>query len=113
MLLDGSRIEHISLVDKILSEKTNQKAPISSRFGSVMSKLYPLVSLALGIWSTIANGVAFVPVRGTVNGLSLLLIADEEHTKTTDFLKQLDRISFQALRVAEVKKGVVDINDLS
>lgn len=102
-----------SLVDKILSEQRNQKASISSRFGSVMSKLYPLLSLTLGIGSAIAEGASFLPVKGAVNGLSLLLlIAGQEHTKTTDFLKQLDRISFQALRVAEVKKARVDINDL-
>ena len=101
-----------SLVAKILRERTSQKASISSRFAPVMGRLYPLVSLALGIGSTIAEGIAFVPVKGAVNALSLLLIADQEHTKATDFLKQLDRIALQALRVAEVNKVGVEINNL-
>lgn len=102
-----------SLVAKILRERTSQKASISSRFAPVMGRLCPLVSLALGIGSSIAEGIAFVPVKGAVNALSLLLlIADQEHTKATDFLKQLDRIALQALRVAEVNKVGVEINNL-
>ncbi|KAJ9132244.1 Tetratricopeptide-like helical [Pleurostoma richardsiae] len=102
-----------SLIDEFLAQNQDKKSSVSIRFGSVISKVYPLLSLVLGIGSTVAEGATFVPVKGTVNGLSLLLaIADQEHTKTTDFLKQLDRLGFQALRVAELKKAGVEMNDI-
>ena len=121
-----------ALVDGLLDERKNKKATVSSRFGSAMGKVYPLLSLTLGTTSAIAEGTTFVPVKGAVNALSLLLavgltlnpfvlghiklmddqIADQEHTKSTDFLKQLDRLSYQSLRVAALRKSGVEMNDI-
>ncbi|KAK3391181.1 hypothetical protein B0H63DRAFT_508378 [Podospora didyma] len=102
-----------AFVSQVLDEQKAKKATISSRFGAIIGKVYPLLSLTLGTTSAVAEGVTFVPVKGTVNALSLLLaIADQEHTKSADFLKQLDRISFQALRVAAVKQSGHEFNDI-
>jgi hypothetical protein len=60
-------------VDGILAEQKNKKATISSRFGGAMSKMYPLLSLTLGTTSAVAEGTTFLPVKGAVNALSLLL----------------------------------------
>lgn len=102
-----------AFVSRVLDEQKDKKATLSSRFGGAISKVYPLLSLTLGTTSAVAEGAAFVPVKGTVNALSLLLsIADQEHTKSVDFLKQLDRISFQALRVAAIKKPGHGLDDI-
>ena len=60
-------------VDGVLAKQKNKKATISSRFGGAMSKMYPLLSLTLGTTSAVAEGVTFLPVKGAVNALSLLL----------------------------------------
>jgi hypothetical protein len=60
-------------VDGVLAEQKNKKATISSRFGGAMSKMYPLLSLTLGTTSAVAEGTTFLPVKGAVNALSLLL----------------------------------------
>lgn len=60
-------------VDGILAEQKSKKATISSRFGGAMSKMYPLLSLTLGTTSAVAEGTTFLPVKGAVNALSLLL----------------------------------------
>jgi hypothetical protein len=60
-------------VDGVLAKQKNKKATISSRFGGAMSKMYPLLSLTLGMTSAIAEGATFLPVKGAVNALSLLL----------------------------------------
>ena len=38
-----------------------------------MSKVYPLLALTLGTTSAVAEASTFVPVKGAVNALSLLL----------------------------------------
>lgn len=60
-------------VEGILVEQKSKKATISSRFGGVMRKVYPLLSLTLGTTSAVAESTTFVPVKGAVNALSLLL----------------------------------------
>jgi hypothetical protein len=69
--------------------------------------------MVLGISVTVAES-SFAPVKGAVNGVCLLLqIADQEQVRAADFLKQLDRIAYQTLRVAEVQKqNSVDVGDL-
>jgi hypothetical protein len=62
-----------TLVDKILTERQSQRITMPARFGSAMSKVYPLLSITLGIGSAVAEGSSFVPVKGLVNGLSMLL----------------------------------------
>ncbi|KAG4444253.1 hypothetical protein IFR05_000228 [Cadophora sp. M221] len=104
----------VGAVDAVISQQQDQKPTAASRVGSVIGKIYPLASLAMGVGATVAESASFVPVKGAVNGLCLLLsIANQEQGRSADFLRQLDRISYQALRVAEIQKhGDIDIGDL-
>jgi hypothetical protein len=60
-------------VDDVLAGQKGRKVTVSSRFGGAISKVYPLLSLTLGTTSAIAEGITFLPVKGAVNALSLLL----------------------------------------
>jgi hypothetical protein len=71
LIRDPERLS--GFVSSVLEEQKEKKATISSRFGGAVSKVYPLLSLTLGTTSAIAEATTFVPVKGAVNALSLLL----------------------------------------
>lgn len=60
-------------VDAVIAQQQNQKPTAASRVGNVIGKIYPLVSLTMGVGATVAESASFVPVKGAVNGLCLLL----------------------------------------
>jgi hypothetical protein len=60
-------------IQKTLEEQKHKKMSVSTRFGGIIGKVSPLLSLTLGGTSAIAEGATFVPVKGAVNALSLLL----------------------------------------
>jgi hypothetical protein len=92
-------------VECVLLTQQNQSPTIASKVGSAISKIYPLASLTLGLAASASESAALTPVKGAINSLSLLLtLADQEQGRGEDFLKQLDRIQYQSLRVAEVQK---------
>lgn len=92
-------------IEQVLLKQKNQKPTIASKVGNAIGKIYPLASLTLGLAAYATESATLAPVKGAANSLSLLLqIADQEQSRGEDFLKQLDRIQYQALRVAEVQK---------
>ncbi|KAF8244389.1 hypothetical protein K440DRAFT_663489 [Wilcoxina mikolae CBS 423.85] len=101
-------------VERILLKQQNQPPTIASRVGSVISKIYPLASLTLGLAASATESAALTPVKGAVNSLALLFtLADQESARGEDFLKQLERIQYQSLRVAEVHKcAEVEVGEL-
>ncbi|KAK6537177.1 hypothetical protein TWF694_011374 [Orbilia ellipsospora] len=104
--LDVSSAQMLSAtVEGVLLNQQSQEMSVASKIGDFMGKIYPLASLALGLGSAAAEGGSFLPIKGVVNSLSLLLqIAEKERTRTEDFEQQLSRIVFQALRVGEIQR---------
>ncbi|KAF8539144.1 hypothetical protein BDD12DRAFT_883109 [Trichophaea hybrida] len=101
-------------VERVLLKQQNQPPTIASRVGTAISKICPLASLTLGLAASATESAALTPVKGTINSLALLLtLADQEAARGEDFLKQLERIQYQSLRVAEVQKcAEVEIGEL-
>ena len=73
-------------VNGVLADRASTKPSISSRLGSAMSKVYPLLSLTLGTTSAVAEASTFVPVKGAVNALSLLLAVCQASVTRRQFL---------------------------
>jgi hypothetical protein len=71
-------------VNDVLAGQKGRKGTVSSRFGGAISKVYPLLSLTLGTTSAIAEGVTFLPVKGAVNALSLLLTVGFSYIRSPD-----------------------------
>lgn len=60
-------------VNAVILKQQQQKTTLSSRIGNAIGKIYPLASLTLGVGATIAESASFIPLKGAVNGLCLLL----------------------------------------
>jgi len=78
-------------VDAIVAQQQSRKPTAAARVGSVIGKIFPLVSLTMGVGATVAESASFVPVKGAVNGLCLLLSVCSEWTI---FAHTLHLISF-------------------
>jgi tetratricopeptide (TPR) repeat protein len=92
-----------SVVETFISHQSRQKPGIASAISQVFGRIYPLVSIVLGLG--VATTDVFLPLKGTMGGLAVLLsIAEQERSRAGDFLKQLERITYQCSRVAEIQK---------
>jgi hypothetical protein len=63
----------VAAVEAVVLNQEKQKSTIASKVGTEIGKIYPLASLTLGVGATISESATFAPVKGTVNGLCLLL----------------------------------------
>ncbi|KIN03507.1 hypothetical protein OIDMADRAFT_26197 [Oidiodendron maius Zn] len=93
---------------------TSRKKGWVLKVGDCLSKMYPLMSVTLGLAAAGADGVTMMPFKGAANGISLLLqIAMDERSRGEDFMKQLDRINFQSNRIAEIQRfPSIILNDI-
>lgn len=97
-----------NLLSTIVPRQSHQThSGLSSKVSSAFGKIYPLVSTITRFG--VATGDAFPPVKGTMGGLAVLLsIAETERIRSEDFLLELQRITYQSSRIAELQRSLAE-----
>ncbi|KAH8703184.1 hypothetical protein BGW36DRAFT_457513 [Talaromyces proteolyticus] len=93
------------LISKVIVTESHKGNKISRKFSSVFGKIYPVASLVIQFGT--AAGEAFQPVKALMGGLDILLnLAEEERSRAGDFLKNINNITYQCSRIAELQKTI-------
>lgn len=95
-----------NLMSAFVSRQSGQpSSTLATKVSSAFGKIYPLASIITRLG--VATGDVFTPVKGAMGGLAVLLsIAEMERTRSDDFLQELQKITYQSSRIAELQKSL-------
>lgn len=106
---DGCDADKLAdLLSAVTSQHCGQTLPsLSAKVSSAFGKIYPLTNVVLKLG--VAAGDAFSPIKATMGSLAVLLsIAETERLRSADFLLELQKITYQSSRIAELQKNMTE-----
>ncbi|KFY17241.1 hypothetical protein V492_00802 [Pseudogymnoascus sp. VKM F-4246] len=82
------------VIAKALLKDGEQQSTISNRTRVYMSKVYPVLSVVLGVVSFSADVVGFLPMKITANALSqVITLASDDHSSSIAVIEGLEELS--------------------
>lgn len=97
-----------NLLSTIVSRQSHQaSSSLSSKVSSAFGQIYPLVNTGMRVGYTL--GDAFPPVKAAMGSLTVLFsIMETERARSEDFLLELQKITYQSSRIAQLRKSLAE-----
>lgn len=98
-----------TLLNAVVLHRTQVKT-LSTKVSQTFGKIYPLTNFVLNLG--IAAGEAFQPAKAVVASLAILLnYVENERARSGGFLQQLQKITYQCSRIAELQKSITSARE--